>query len=197
MAMSSILAWASRRAGGLAMVALLGLSYWVISSELETQRYSYQYRQQDSFKAPNHKAGRSGLWIRLFAYYCLLIHVLVAMFPMRSCWAIWDITRSVRKMARSKTLEDVKFSHRRRGSSASLSSAETLTPTRDFSTSSSEAGDEPGYLIDSDIAVESVIHAIIVPNYKEEMDTLRETLEVLASHPQARDTYDVSTCPPV
>lgn len=173
------------------MIALLGLSYWVISSELETQRYSYQYQQQDSLSAPHYRAGRSAFWIQFFAYYCLLIHVLVAMFPMRSCWAIWDITRSLKKMARSKTLQDVKFSHRRRGSSTSLSSAETLTSARDFSASSSEAGDEPEYLVDSDIATESVIHAIIVPNYKEEMDTLRETLEVLASHPQARDTYDV------
>lgn len=98
-------------------------------------------------------------------------------------------------MSRSKRLQDVKFTHLRRGSSTSLSSAETLTSARDFSASSSEAGDDLEYLMDSDIAniaTESVIHAIIVPNYKEEMDTLRETLEVLASHPQARETYDVS-----
>ena len=37
-----------------------------------------------------------------------------------------------------------------------------------------------------------VIHAIVIPNYKEEVDSLRETLDVLASHPQARDSYDVS-----
>lgn len=41
----------------------------------------------------------------------------------------------------------------------------------------------------------SIIHAIIIPNYKEELDTLRETLEVLASHPQAHYSYDVSSCP--
>lgn len=36
-----------------------------------------------------------------------------------------------------------------------------------------------------------VIHAIIIPNYKEETDILRETLEVLASHPRARSSYDI------
>jgi hypothetical protein len=43
---------------------------------------------------------------------------------------------------------------------------------------------------------DKVIHAIIVPNYKEDVDGLRETLDVLASHPQARMSYDVSipTC---
>ena len=39
---------------------------------------------------------------------------------------------------------------------------------------------------------DKVIHAIIVPNYKEDVDGLRETLDVLASHPQARMSYDVS-----
>jgi hypothetical protein len=190
--MSSIFAWASRRAGGLAMIATIGLSYWVISKELQTQRYSFQYQQQDSLSAPIYEATSSGIWTRFFAYYCLFIHILVAMFPLRACWAIWDLTRNLKKTARSKTLQDVKFSHRRRGSSTSLSSAETLTSARDFSASSSEAGDEPEYLLDADMATDTVIHAIIVPNYKEEMDTLRETLEVLASHPQARDTYDVS-----
>ena len=36
------------------------------------------------------------------------------------------------------------------------------------------------------------IHAILLPNYKEDIDTLRETLDVLASHAQARTSYDVS-----
>jgi hypothetical protein len=70
-----------------------------------------------------------------------------------------------------------------------------LTSSRDISsTSSSEAGDvEPESFADADIAPDRVIHAIVIPNYKEENDTLRETLEVLASHPQARNTYDVSS----
>jgi hypothetical protein len=37
----------------------------------------------------------------------------------------------------------------------------------------------------------SVIHAIVIPNYKEEIDVLRETLDVLASHPGARSSYEV------
>ncbi|KAL1884304.1 hypothetical protein VTK73DRAFT_3288 [Phialemonium thermophilum] len=41
------------------------------------------------------------------------------------------------------------------------------------------------------LSQEVVIHAIVIPNYKEVVDTLRETLEILSSHPQARYTYDV------
>ncbi|KAL2067501.1 hypothetical protein VTL71DRAFT_1926 [Oculimacula yallundae] len=38
---------------------------------------------------------------------------------------------------------------------------------------------------------EPVKHAIILPNYKEDMDTLRETLDILASHSIARSSYEI------
>ena len=37
-----------------------------------------------------------------------------------------------------------------------------------------------------------IYHAIMIPIYKEEIDTLRDTLDVLSSHAQARTSYDVS-----
>ena len=181
------------------MVATIGLSYWVISSELESQRHGYKYQSSDSLSAPHYNPQGTGLWVKIFSYYCLLIHTLVFMFPLRSCYAVWSITKSLRQAARSRSLKDIKFGRNRRGSSTSLSSAETLTSSRDVSSSSSsEAGDLDIELnADADIAPDRIIHAIIIPNYKEENDTLRETLEVLASHPQARNTYDVSRQYPV
>ncbi|RDL30425.1 uncharacterized protein BP5553_10303 [Venustampulla echinocandica] len=38
---------------------------------------------------------------------------------------------------------------------------------------------------------DKIIRAIIIPNDKEDIDGLRETLNFLASHPQARSVYDV------
>ncbi|KAL2168106.1 hypothetical protein VTG60DRAFT_370 [Thermothelomyces hinnuleus] len=189
----SIFAWCSRRAGGLAMLATIALSYWVISNQLENRRYTFMYESIDSLSAPRpHDPKSGGRLLKLFSYYCLLIHFLVFIFPLRSCWAVFTITRSLKKAARSKALRDIKFGHRRRGSSTSLSSSETLTSSRDMSSaSSSEAGDFELEGFTDDIAPDRVIHAIVIPNYKEENDTLRETLEVLASHPQARSTYDV------
>lgn len=196
----SIFAWCSRRAGGLAMLATIGLSYWTISSEMAVQRYGYKYQSDNSLAALHPDAKGTARWVAVFSYYCLLIHILVFVFPLRSSYAVFTITRALQKAARTKALRDLKFSHRRRGSSTSLSSSETLTSSRDLSsTSSSEAGDlDIEYLADADIATDRIVHAIVIPNYKEENDTLRETLEVLASHPQARSTYDVSfllSCP--
>ncbi|KAI0013394.1 glycosyl transferase family group 2-domain-containing protein [Xylariaceae sp. FL0662B] len=197
----SLFIWCSRRAGGLAMLMTLALSYWVITKEAAASGYDYKYMHQNSLGQPSHSTTTStgkggGIWTVVFAYYCLLIHVLVFAFPMRSCWALFDVTRSLKKAARSKSLKDFKLSHRRRGSSTSLSSSETLTSSKDgslaSSSASSEAGDtEPEFYTDNDTEPDRIVHAIIVPNYKEEVDTLRETLDVLASHPQARSTYDI------
>lgn len=179
------------------MLATITLSYWVISNQLENRRYTFMYESIDSLSAPRpHDPKSGGGLLKLFSYYCLLIHFLVFIFPLRSCWAVFNITRSLKKAARARELKDIKFGHRRRASSTSLSSAETLTSSRDVSSAtSSEAGDFDLEGTADDIATDRVIHAIVIPNYKEENDTLRETLEVLASHPQARSTYDVSRTP--
>ncbi|ROW11467.1 hypothetical protein VMCG_01163 [Cytospora schulzeri] len=191
----SLFTWCTRRCGGLAMIGTLLLSYWVVTREAASGQYDVlKYQQRDSFspvlQSPT-TVGGAGLWTVVFAYYCLFIHVLVAMFPLRSCWAMWDITRSLKKAAHSKALQNLKFAHRRRGSSTSLSSSETLTSSHASSTSS-EAGDlEAEIYTDGDAEPDRVCHAIVIPNYKEELDSLRETLEVLGCHPQARNSYDV------
>jgi hypothetical protein len=189
----SLFVWCTRRSGGLAMVALIILSYWVISKEALASRYGYKYQPSDSLSAPGYSPEGGGVWTSVFAWYCLVIHIMVFAFPLRLCYTVWHITRNLRKTARSKTLKDFKFAHRRRLSSTSLSSSETLTSSHASSSASSEAGDlEPEFYTDGDASPDRVIHAIVLPNYKEEMDILRETLDVLASHPQARNCYDVS-----
>lgn len=201
----SLFAWCSRRAGGLSMIALLALCYWVISRESTLQRHGYKYERPASSGASYSPASTTGagIWTSVFAYYCLLIHVLVFIFPLRACWSVWDITQSLRRAAPTKLQEDFKaIGLRRRGSSTSISSSETLTSetltstsdTNYYSSSVSEVSDVEAEIYSDGTAAtqETVIHAIVIPNYKEEMDTLRETLDVLASHPQAQFSYDVS-----
>ncbi|KAI1810555.1 glycosyl transferase family group 2-domain-containing protein [Poronia punctata] len=201
--MSSMLfTWVTRRAPGIAMVSIVALAYYVITREAAASGFTLTRAEGDSlsrparitFTTPTSYDG-GGRWTILFAYYCLTIHILVSSFPLRSMWSIFDISRCLERTARSKSLKDYKTSHRRRSSFTSLSSSETLTSSKEVSPASStasEAGDtEAEFVPDFEHSIDRVIHAIIIPNYKEEMDTLRETLDVMASHPQARDTYDV------
>ena len=42
-----------------------------------------------------------------------------------------------------------------------------------------------------DLPFNSILHVIIIPNYKEDLDTLMETLDILASHSQSLKQYRV------
>jgi hypothetical protein len=118
---------------------------------------------------------------------------MVFIFPVRACWALWDLTCSLKKASRTKNWRDFrswKSIHKR---SSSLSSSETLTPGTQASASSSDSGEADGdYFADAETERYQDIYAILIPNYKEDMEVLRETLEVLASHRNARSQYDVS-----
>lgn len=186
------------------MVFVVALAYYVITREAAASGFTLTRAEGDSLSRPtrisfttptSYRGG--GVWTLVFAYYCLTIHILVSSFPLRSMWSIFDISRCLERTASSKSLKDYKLAHRRRGSFTSLSSSETLTSSKELpsptSTAGSEAGDtETEFVAEIDNGMDRVIHAIIIPNYKEEIDTLRETLDVMASHPFARDTYDVS-----
>lgn len=186
------------------MIATIALSYWVVSKEAAATGYGYynlvhaHHSDEAAATLSASSATGGGMWTVSFAYYALFIHIIVFLFPVRACWSMFTITRALKKNQKSKALRDIKLSHRRRGSSTSLSSSETLTSSRDgsalSSATSSEAGDlEPEQYTDSDAtSIDNIVHAVVIPNYKEEVDTLRETLDVLASHPQARHSYDVS-----
>lgn len=83
-----------------------------------------------------------------------------------------------------------------------------VVPRRKMKRQPSSSGSESGYenSVSSDFSeseglststasewdYEPILHAIILPNYKEDMDTLRETLDILASHSQASSSYEVS-----
>ncbi|KAJ4130899.1 hypothetical protein NW768_006438 [Fusarium equiseti] len=193
----TVFTWFAQRAGGLSMIALSVLCYWVISrdSSLEQQQYSYDQTDGKGALHPSAATIGAGSWSYAFAYYCLLVHILVCIFPLRACWTIWNLTQYMKRAARSDSLLDLKRLASRRDSYTSASSSETLISGRTSTSSSttSEAGDcDPDFYTDGvPGANENIVHAIVIPNYKEEIDTLRETLDVLASHPQAHYSYDV------
>ena len=196
----SIYAWCTRRAAGLAMGALIGLSSWVVTKEAA----AYGKLMPDPSNPPTSRAG-AGHLTHVFAWYCLLVHFLVVIFPLRACWSILDLSRRLKqRFDHSKSCVNYALVHCRWASSGSFSSSKTLTqsteptePTEPSMYSSRASTPSEAEQGSSHVAYcksePRVVHAIIIPNYKEEMDTLRETLDVLASHAQARDFYDVSS----
>lgn len=126
-----------------------------------------------------------------FVFYTVLVHLLALAFPVRLCYAVWQLTREIKSViaqyGSTYRQSGIRSLTRTLGSpGASLSHIETARG-ESTSRSSSSSGETR---IRSD-SLGMVVHAILLPNYKEDIDTLRETLEVLASHAQARTSYDV------
>ena len=151
-------------------------------------------------------------WELLYVVYSVAAHLCACViFPARLCWSVWSLTGEVRR-ARAEAAEWARpyaESEVSAGSSgSSVGGASTLVDDKaslHSGLSASNAGYNGSVTPDTPLSrvgtprlgnfeelAESVVHAIILPSYKEDMDTMRETLSVLASHILAKTSYDVS-----
>jgi hypothetical protein len=105
----------------------------------------------------------------LFSTYTILLHFLAFLFPLRLCRAVWCATSAIRQ--------------------SQFESGNFL--------SDKEKDDDGGSprLRGSNGDDADIFHVVIIPIYKEEVETLEDTLNVLASHPAARQTYNVRDMP--
>lgn len=137
-----------------------------------------------------HHRDEISAWQLVFVYYTLFVHVLGLLFPMRLVWATRSMIANLRKTNTTpQFISRAASSHPPKSRSSSV---------YDDSVSSGECS---GYESDVELSLasstesewedEPLLHAIIIPNYKEELDTLRETLDIFASHSQASSSYEV------
>ncbi|KAK9375614.1 uncharacterized protein V1513DRAFT_398308 [Lipomyces chichibuensis] len=124
-----------------------------------------------------------------FIVLTLVYHALIVAFSVRTCRGIYATRRGMIKTAKQYSLTPLipvssstfrilpVAGYDRRGSDVSSHSDEQNAESQ----VSTQIEDNSGALI----------HAIFVPNYKEHLDTLRESLSMLASHCMARSSYDV------
>jgi hypothetical protein len=105
----------------------------------------------------------------IFSTYTILLHLLAFLFPLRLCRAVWCATSAIRQ--------------------AQFDSGNFL-PNK-------EKGNDGGSprLRGSDGDDADIVHVVIIPIYKEEVETLEDALNVLASHSAARQTYNVRDMP--
>ncbi|KUJ14343.1 uncharacterized protein LY89DRAFT_136225 [Mollisia scopiformis] len=183
------LSWCASRCGGISLLSLLALCSWVLfRAAISTTAQPHQDSDNHHMKSRFTTAKYGGTSTHVFAYYSLLVHSLVVAFQFRACRAVWEGTANLQRTKLQKWLTNRHLHRRWKYSASSLSSTDTSSSPS--SLSSSEVGDWDSST-ETEHELELVIHAILVPNYKEDIEGLIETLQVLASHPQARHTYDV------
>jgi hypothetical protein len=192
MLFSKLRSWAVQRVANLGLVAVLLLmlvAFWH-NGPNDKDRNGGSKAPGDKKHHHQHRARLTTSQL-VFVYYTLFVHTLGFLFPMRLCWATGRMIQNLRKTATdssyfqliSRENSEQRLKNDKRGTyEDSVSSSESSGSDTEIELSSSagtELGDEP------------LLHAIIIPNYKEELDTLRETLDIFASHYQAGSSYEV------
>lgn len=187
--------WFCRCIPGLSILAWALLAFLALGDRLS---FRPRVSSPNSALPPSGRhGGLHHLTYLQLAYICysVLAHLLACLgFPLRLCWAVWHITGEV-KQAEFEAAEGDRDVDSDSESEKSLS---LLAGFKDVSTPDnplSRVGTPkvPSLHDGEEDVKEAVIHAIILPSYKEDIDTLRETLAVLASHRLARFSYDVGS----
>ena len=172
---SRMSSWCTQRVASLSLVALLLLLYLALWHDRPSH---HPHHGKGSSSKPT--SGRRDTLTSaqlVFVFYTILAHVMAAAFTIRLCFGIGRLMRGL-KRARRQTRSN---SYSILSPTSKLSASEYDDSVSSISSIADEADDQ------------HILHSIIIPNYNEELDTLRETLEVLACHSAASSTYDVST----
>ena len=175
MFLSRLLSWCIQRVANLGIVALICLILVAFVWDRPSQE------KYDDGK-PRRQITNGQL---VYVYYTLFVHILGVLFPLRLCWATRSMTKNLKMAIQQPQASPTRASsnfHSRRGSEIGYedSVASDSSDSIALSTLNENEWDE-----------KPLLHAIILPNYKEDLDTLRETLDVLACHPQASSSYEV------
>lgn len=114
----------------------------------------------------------------LFVSWGLFLHLLATFFPLRLSWRVWKASAEI---LRANT------THR---------PTKTVFQKEDDDDSTKQNGFMRYYQLRDRAPLEpDVVHSIIIPSYKEDIQVLEDTLKVLASHQSARSHVLISGLP--
>ncbi|KAH1906659.1 hypothetical protein KXV57_005284 [Aspergillus fumigatus] len=173
--------WTSRCLPGFSIIALIVL-LWLTSNGAVAFRKWKGPLPSSPKDAPGSQPHHLNPAQQLFVIYTVLVHVSMFTFTIRLAWALFSVTRKTKETLQRRNLAQPRISVDK---DKWLSDTSTLT----------DADPDVSDPLMSGLAHHydglEVIHAIIVPNYCEDLHTLRTTLDVLASHPRARKQYEI------
>jgi hypothetical protein len=140
---------------------------------------------------------------KVFVVYLILVHLNMLGFTVRLCFSLLSLWRQARMSLQHGRSQDYKKRQTTEhmldstfANSISSASLETGFSTPSSSQERPKLADIDMYSLESQYFTpatpnDELIHAIIVPNYCEDLHTLFTTLSVLASHSRAHTQYEV------
>ncbi|RAL04665.1 glycosyltransferase family 2 protein [Aspergillus ibericus CBS 121593] len=171
-----MLRWSSRCLPGFSILILVSLLFLAFSDHLGWDLWRRWTPARPRKPDPDLPHGLN-LAQLVFAIYTVVIHLNMFTFTIRLLWSLFWVTRKTQQVFQRRSIL--------------IEGASTLdltnNPLLDLSDMHSPLAGESIPKTQTD----ELVHAIIVPNYREDVDTLRTTLSVLASHPNARSHYEI------
>ncbi|KAJ6110815.1 hypothetical protein N7486_003050 [Penicillium sp. IBT 16267x] len=184
-----MLGWVARCLPGFSIIGLIILLVFTFSDILTSARWGSVF---PSWVGQPFKEGWwSGLNVAqaFFVVYAVIIHVQMSSFTLRLAWSIFQVTAKTREALGRRPAGKFAVSPSPSAQDEGYSS-EPISPVSLPSPDPFTEKINP-MSIGSDPIENELIHAIILPNYCEDLHTLETTLKVLASHPRAKSQYEV------
>lgn len=181
--------WLSRCVPGLSLLVLVTLLVLAFPEAVSWIHISWSGKGSASPSHHGHddwQARRATLSIaqKVFIGYTVFVHGNAVTFSLRLAWALSQMVRQTRAVLRRRPLTKT-FRGPPGSDSPIFADSPIDTPDQmTFDLGALEDGEQG-----------EVVHAIILPNYSEDLDTLETTLKVLASHPRAATQYEVCILP--
>jgi hypothetical protein len=183
-----MLHWASRCVPGFSILALILLSFVAFADAWHSPPSKHEHEPKHHGPPPHgyhpdRETNILPMGQKIFIGISLFVHINALYFAIRLFFALVKTLRESKKILgrrlpiNSKLSEDMED--------------ETLCDPQDAISLESLGVKLPVDKLQL-LPVNEIIHAIILPNYKEDFDTLRTTISVLASHPRAATQYEVS-----
>lgn len=186
-ALVTMLGWLSRCLPGFSIIALVLMLVLAFSDVLNSPQWRSLLPPSPKKSPSNSIRDELSAPQQVFVFYVVFVHIHMFAFTVRLAWSIFRVTKETRAAIQRRVWQTPE-------ASPALDHGEFLDSPR---LSPSQSLPDPSIVKINGVTVQEIcdpelVHAIILPNYGEDLHTLETTLRVLASHPRAHSQYEVS-----
>lgn len=188
--------WVTRCLPGLSIIGLVMLLLGAFTDVFESSLWKGLYPPATG------ETDQDGIWSGLsiaqsiFVVYAVLVHCHVFGFTLRLAFSIFRATGKT-KVALERRFWSAPHSAAPSENGEFGEEQQPMSPISVSSADSLIAKPAQADVLVNELPEEEIVHAIILPNYGEDLHTLETTLKVLASHPRAKTQYEVSYDTPI
>lgn len=181
--------WVTRCLPGFSIVGLTLLLVFAFSDILTSSLWKSLFPPISGSPVSSGPWGDLNLAQRVFVVYAVLVHVGMFSFTLRLSWSLYAVYYETRYAYQRRVWDSPPSSPGgSRGEECSDDPMPLTSPQLSPDPSISKTN-SPN--LNLEVSEAEVVHAIILPNYCEDIHTLQTTLKVFASHPRARTQYEV------